>query len=210
MRLAREHARPVIVATQMLESMIHQPHPTRAEVSDVANATLDGADALMLSAETSVGEYPAEAVATMSRVIEAAESEGLAGLPPIDAHPGTRSAAIAAAAARVAQDVGAKALVAFTQSGTTVARLASHRSPIPLLAFTTQPAVRSRLALVWGVETFVVPGVSHTDEMIDQVDRALLELGRGAVGDLVVIVAGTPPGTVGSTNMLRVHRLGGV
>jgi len=207
-RQARGAKVPVIVATQMLESMIHQPHPTRAEVSDVANATLDGADALMLSAETSVGEYPAEAVATMSRVIEAAESEGLVDLPPINAHPGTRSAAIAAAAARVAQDVGAKALVAFTQSGTTVARLASHRSPIPLLAFTTDPAIRSQLSLTWGVETFIVPTVHHTDDMVHAVDSALVSLNRCAIGDKIVIVAGSPPGSPGKTNALRVHRIG--
>ena len=207
-RIARERARPVIVATQMLESMIRHSRPTRAEVSDVANAVLDGADALMLSGETSVGEHAVEAVATMSRVIEAAEAEGLRGLPPIEIRPQSAQDAIALAAVRVAEDIGARALVAFTESGGTARRVARHRHPIPLLAFTPEPAVRSQLALSWGVETFVVPRVDHTDAMIAQVDRALLELGRAARGERVVVVAGTPPGATGSTNTLRVHRLG--
>ena len=214
-QLARERAKPVIVATQMLDSMIRQSRPTRAEASDVANAVLDGADALMLSGETSVGAHPVEAVRTMARIIAAAESGGLArlaGPPQVERRralrPLSREEAIAAAAARVARDLDARALVAFTQTGGTARRLASHREPIPLLAFTTEPAVRSQLTLTWGVETFVVPAVGHTDEMIAQVDRALLELGRAWPGELVVVVAGTPPGVPGSTNTLRVHRLG--
>lgn len=207
-RLARERARPVIVATQMLESMIHHSRPTRAEASDVANAALDGADALMLSAETSVGEYPIESAATMARLIEAAEIQGIAELAQVDAHTAVTQDAIASAAARVAGDVNARALVAFTQTGQSARRVASHRERIPLLAFTTEPAVRSQLALCWGVETFVVPSVSHTDAMVEQVDRALLTLSRCSRGDLVVIVAGTPPGAAGSTNTVRVHRLG--
>lgn len=207
-RLARAHARPVIVATQMLDSMISHSRPTRAEVSDVANAVLDGADALMLSGETSVGAYAVEAVSTMARIIETAEAQA-PDLPPPAAGPdGAAADAIAAAAVQVARDLDARALVAFTQSGGSARRLARHRSPTPLLAFTTEPAVRSRLALVWGVETFVVGREDQTDGMIRQVDRALLELGRGVPGDRVVIVAGSPPGRVGSTNMVRVHRLG--
>ena len=216
--LARRRSKPVIVATQMLESMIHHSRPTRAEASDVANAVLDGADALMLSGETSTGDYPVQSVATMARIIAAAEGDGLprAGHVPAGArerrradHPATREEAIATAAAQVARDLQARALVAFTQTGSTARCLASHRQPIPILAFTTEPAVRSQLALTWGVETFIVPAVSHTDAMIAQVDRAMLELGRGSPGDVVIIVAGTPPGTPGSTNTLRVHRLGG-
>ena len=207
-RLARAHARPVIVATQMLDSMIARARPTRAEVSDVANAVLDGADALMLSGETSVGAFTRESVATMARIIETAETQGPEMPPPAAGPDGAAGDAIAAAAVQMARDLDARALVAFTQSGGSARRLARHRSPTPLLAFTTEPAVRSRLALVWGVETFVVPHEDHTDGMIRQVDRALLELGRGASGDRVVIVAGTPPGRVGSTNMVRVHRLG--
>jgi len=206
--LARERAKPVIVATQMLDSMIHHSRPTRAEASDVANAVLDGADALMLSGETSVGEYARDTVSTMARIIETAEAQGPELPPPAAGPEGAAGDAIAAAAVQVARDLDARALVAFTQSGGSARRLARHRSPTPLLAFTTEPAVRSRLSLVWGVETFVVPHEDHTDGMIRQVDRALLELGRGAPGDRVVIVAGTPPGAVGSTNMVRVHRLG--
>jgi len=218
--IARRRSKPVIVATQMLDSMIHHPRPTRAEASDVANAVLDGADALMLSAETSTGEYPVESVATMARIIAAAEGSGSrgAGAQRDTAwsarerrradEPTTREEAIATAEAQVARDLHARALVAFTQTGSTARCLAGHRQPIPLLAFTTEPVVRSQLALSWGVETFIVPPVTHTDGMIAQVDRAMLELGRGAPGDVVVIVAGTPPGAPGSTNTLRVHRLG--
>ena len=112
------------------------------------------------------------------------------------------------AASGVARALEIKALVAFTITGTAARRLASHRSPIPLLAFTPEPLVRSQLSLTWGVETFVVPRVSHTDDMVDQVDKAMLELGRGKPDDLVVVVAGSPPGQAGTTNMMRVHRLG--
>ncbi len=206
-RAAREAAKPVIVATQMLDSMITNSRPTRAETSDVANAVLDGADAVMLSGETSVGAYPVETVATMARIVVAAE-ELLADVPPIDRPPTDIAGAIARAAATVGAQVGARALVAFTQSGDTARRLAKHRSPIPLLAFTPIPAVRSRLALVWGVETYLVPAVQHTDEMVRQVDSAMLELGRMEKGELVTIVAGSPPATSGSTNALRVWRLG--
>ncbi len=211
-------AKPVIVATQMLESMISAPRPTRAEASDVANAVLDGADALMLYAETSVGEYPAGAVATMARIITAAERDYLrpaASLPPGPASTGpastgptTTGGAIARAAAEVGAVAGARALVAFTITGETARRLARYRSPIPLLAFTPQPATRSQLALTWGVETFVVPPARHTDEMVRQVEDALLHIGRCEKGDRVVIVAGSPPGRPGRTNALRVHTIG--
>lgn len=207
-RLARDHARPVIVATQMLESMITHSRPTRAEASDVANAVLDGADAVMLSGETSVGEHPIEAVATMARIMSTVEAQGLFALAPVSLKTESRQDAIAAAAVRIAEDTRARALVAFTESGASARRVASRRSAIPLYAFTSQPAVRSQLALQWGIETFVVPRVNHTDDMVAQVDRSMLELGRGAPGDLVVVVAGTPPGAVGSTNTVRVHRLG--
>jgi pyruvate kinase len=206
-RLARQAAKPVIVATQMLESMISAPRPTRAEASDVANAVLDGADALMLSAETSVGAYPVESVATMARIIMAAEAawpftaEGAAV-------PETTGSAIARAAGEVGAAVGARALVAFTMTGETARRLARCRSPIPLLAFTTEAATRSQLALTWGAETFLVPAVEHTDDMVRQVEAALRDIGRCAPGDLVVLVAGSPPGTPGRTNALRVHRIG--
>jgi pyruvate kinase len=208
-RLAREHGKPVIVATQMLDSMIQNSAPTRAEASDVANAVLDGADALMLSGETSVGAHPIGAVETMARIIEAAESQGLHGLASVRRRPDTRPEAIALNAVRIAEDLHAVALVAFTETGATARHMAVHRHGIPLLAFTTRPEVRSQLALLWGCETFVVPFMQHTDDMIMSADKALLELGRGRVGDFVVFAAGTPPGAAGSTNTLRVHKLGG-
>ena len=205
-RLARQAAKPVIVATQMLESMVSAPRPTRAEASDVANAVLDGADALMLSAETSVGAYPVDAVATMARIIMAAEREWPFAAPA--GAPETTGGAIAWAAGEVGAAVGARALVAFTMTGETARRLARYRSPIPLLAFTTESATRSQLALTWGAETFLVPPVAHTDDMVRQVEAALQDIGRYAQGDVVVIVAGSPPGTPGRTNALRVHRIG--
>ena len=204
----RRKAKPVIVATQMLESMITAPRPTRAEASDVANAVLDGADAVMLSGETSVGEFPVETVATMARILESTEDHGLAHMAAIDWQPRTRSGVIAKAAAEVAERVGARYLVAFTQSGESARRLARYRSHIPLLAFTPIPMVRSQLSLVWGVETFIGEPVQHTDEMVRQVDESLLKIGRVEEGDLVVIIAGSPPGIPGSTNALRIHRMG--
>jgi len=207
-KLARERARPVIVATQMLESMISSPRPTRAEVSDVAGAVAAGADAVMLSAETGVGAYPIETVATMSRIVVAAEESSLRAEHHLSRMPTTTGGAIARAAAEVGAIVGAKALVAFTMTGETARRLARYRSSIPLLAFTTDPAIRSQLALTWGVETFIVPTVHHTDEMVHAVDAALVSLNRCAIGDKIVIVAGSPPGSPGKTNALRVHRIG--
>jgi len=205
---ARRNAKPVVVATQMLESMISAPRPTRAEASDVANAVLDGADAVMLSGETSVGAFPVEAVRTMARIIESTEDHGLARMTAINWQPVSRGGVIAKAAAEVAERVGAKYLVAFTQSGDTARRLARYRSQVPVLAFTPEQVVRSQLAMSWGVETFLVESVQHTDEMVMQVDKALLDIGRAVEGDLVVIVAGSPPGIPGSTNALRIHRMG--
>jgi pyruvate kinase len=207
-RLARAATKPVIVATQMLESMITHSRPTRAEASDVANAVLDGADALMLSGETSVGAFPAGTVDTMARIIKAAEAQALATIAGVAMRRDSRGDAIAAAAVHIAEDIGARALVAFTATGATARAVSCHRDPIPLLAFTSDPVVRSRLALQWGVETFVVPFASNTEEMVYQVERTMLELGRGSAGDQVVIVASTRRGRSGSTNTSRVHRLG--
>lgn len=205
---ARRNAKPVIVATQMLESMISAPAPTRAEASDVANAVLDGADAVMLSGETSVGEYPIEAVRTMARIISSTEGHALHSMAAIDWQPRTKGGVIAKAAAEVAERVGAKYLVAFTQSGDSAKRLSRYRGPVPVLAFTPEAQVRSQLSLTWGVETFRTAPVEHTDEMVRQVDEQLLAIGRVTEGDLVVIIAGSPPGIPGSTNALRVHRMG--
>ncbi|MEU6234209.1 pyruvate kinase [Kitasatospora sp. NPDC047058] len=210
-KLAKRNAKPVIVATQMLDSMINASRPTRAEASDVANAVLDGTDAVMLSGETSVGKYPVETVRTMGRIIEAAETDVLAaGLPPLTTtnKPRTQGGAVARAAAEIGDFLNAKYLIAFTQSGDTARRLTRYRSPIPVLAFTYEPAVRSQLSLTWGVETFLGPFAPTTDEMVEQVDAALLSLGRCQKGDIVVITAGSPPGLAGSTNLVRVHHVG--
>jgi pyruvate kinase len=206
-QMARENAKPVIVATQMLESMIENSRPTRAEASDVANAILDGADAVMLSGETSVGKYALEAVRTMARIVKAVEANSTAA-PPLTHVPRTKRGVISYAARDIGERLDAKALVAFTQSGDTVRRLSRLHTPLPLLAFTDLPEVRSQLALTWGTETFIVPQMDSTDGMIQEVDKALLELDRYKRGDLVVIVAGAPPGTVGSTNLIHVHRIG--
>ncbi|HEY5856449.1 MAG TPA: pyruvate kinase [Aldersonia sp.] len=206
-QMARENAKPVIVATQMLESMIENSRPTRAEASDVANAVLDGADAVMLSGETSVGKYPIETVRTMAKIVMAVEGDSTS-VPPLTHVPRTKRGVISYAARDIGERLNAKALVAFTQSGDTLRRLARLHTPLPLLAFTPLPEVRSQLALTWGTETFLVDNVATTDEMIGQVDHAMLSMQRYSRGDLVVIVAGSPPGTVGSTNLIHVHRIG--
>ncbi|MEH1013203.1 pyruvate kinase [Micromonospora sp. CPCC 206060] len=206
-QLCRENAKPVIVATQMLDSMIENSRPTRAEASDVANAVLDGADAVMLSGETSVGKYPVLTVSTMAKIVTTTES-GSIGVPRLQHDPRTHGGALTSAASSIARNIGAKALVAFSQTGDTVRRLSRLHCDLPLLAFTPVPEVRDQLALSWGVETFLMPFVQHTDDMFRQVDQALLGLGRANPGDYVVIVAGSPPGTPGSTNTLRVHQLG--
>jgi pyruvate kinase len=205
---ARRWAKPVIVATQMLESMISAPRPTRAEASDVANAVLDGADAVMLSGETSVGEYPVVTVETMARIVNNTEQHGLEQVHDIDWDPHTTSGVITKAAAEVAERIGAKFLVAFTHSGDAARRLSRLRSSIPVLAFTPVEQTQAALTLSWGVESFLVPMVGHTDDMIRQVDKALMETGMIAEGERVVIVAGSPPGVAGHTNMVRVRRIG--
>ncbi|MFT3872109.1 MAG: pyruvate kinase [Nocardioides sp.] len=206
--VARRNAKPVIVATQMLESMISAPAPTRAEASDVANAVLDGSDAVMLSGETSVGEYPIQAVATMARIVSSTEAHGLQHMTALDWNPLTRGGIIAKAAAEVAQRVEAKYVVAFTSSGDSARRLSRYRGPIPILAFTTTDTTRSQLSISWGIEAFKTADVEHTDEMVRQVDESLLALGRVEEGDQVVIIAGSPPGIPGSTNALRIHQMG--
>jgi pyruvate kinase len=205
-QVARENARPVIVATQMLDSMIEHSRPTRAEASDVANAILDGADAVMLSGETSVGKYPIIAVKTMARIIEAVEAESVGGMP-LTHTPRTRGGVLSFAARDIGERLDAKALVAFTFTGDTVRRLARLHTDLPVLAFTPRAEVRNQLALTWGVRTFVTPPVDTTDEMVVQVDQAMLEIPGYESGDTVVIVAGAPPNTSGSTNLIRVHRL---
>src|SRR5690349_11769788 len=207
-QLCRENAKPVIVATQMLDSMIENSRPTRAEASDVANAVLDGADAVMLSGETSVGKYPVLTVSTMAKIVTTTEA-GSIGVPRLQHDPRTHGGALTVAASSIARAINAKALVAFSQTGDTVRRLSRLHCELPLLAFTPEPAVRSQLALSWGVQSFEVPFVEHTDDMFQQVDLALVgKVDWLKPGDDVVIVAGSPPNQPGSTNTLRVHRLG--
>lgn len=206
--LARDLAKPVIVATQMLESMISNSRPTRAEATDCANAVLDGADALMLSGETSVGQFPIESVQTMARIIQKTEEGGLDRIRPIKTAPRTKGGAITKAATEVGAIVDAKYLVAFTQSGDSARRMSRLRSPIPILAMTPEIGTYNRLALSWGVESMLTPVVGATDEMVKIVDSVLIESGRAHIGDNVMIVAGTPPGIPGSTNAMRVHLVG--
>ncbi len=206
--LAREAAKPVIVATQMLDSMITNSRPTRAEATDCANAVLDGADALMLSGETSVGEFAIEAVQTMARIIERTEEGGFNMIRPMRTAPKTKGGAITKAATEVGAIVGAKFLVTFTQSGDSARRMSRLRSPIPILALTPDRGTYNRLALSWGIEPMITPMVSHTDEMVKQADHLLIDSKRANTGDNVMIVAGSPPGIPGSTNAMRVHRVG--
>ena len=206
--LARRWAKPVIVATQMLESMISAPRPTRAEASDVANAVLDGADALMLSGETSVGEFPLETVQTMARIIESTEENGMDRIPDLGTKPHTHSGAVVRAAMDIAELLGSKYVCVFTESGDTLRRVSRLRSRLPVLAFSPNEEVRRKLSLIWGATTYLVDKVTHTDQMVKQVDEIMLDSGKCRVGDEVVIVAGSPPGIPGSTNALRVHRVG--
>ena len=206
--LARDMAKPVIVATQMLDSMITNSRPTRAEATDCANAVLDGADALMLSGETSVGEFAIESVQTMARIIQKTEEGGLDRIRPIKTAPRTKGGAITKAATEVGAIVDAKYLVAFTQSGDSARRMSRLRSPIPILAMTPEVGTYNRLALSWGVESMLTPIVGATDEMVKLVDTVLIDSGRAQLGDQVMIVAGSPPGIPGSTNAMRVHRVG--
>jgi pyruvate kinase len=206
--LSRRMAKPVIVATQMLESMISSPIPTRAETSDVANAVLDGTDAVMLSGETSVGEYPVITVQTMARIVASTEEHGLERIPPLGTRPRTQGGAITLAAADVAEFVQAKFLCVFTESGDSVRRMSRLRHSIPILAFTPNEAIRRRMAISWGVQSYLVETVTHTDAMFAQVDDILLGNDLAESGDKVIVIAGSPPGIAGSTNDLRVHRVG--
>ncbi|QLD10517.1 pyruvate kinase [Microbacterium oleivorans] len=206
--LCRRMAKPVIVATQMLESMIENPVPTRAETSDVANAVLDGADAVMLSGETSVGKYPVGVVETMARIVDSTETHGLDRIAPLTAKPRTQGGAITLAAMEVAQFIEAKFLCMFTESGDTARRMSRLRPEIPMIAFATDPAIRRRMALTWGIRSSLVEEVAHTDLMYHQVDDFFLSNRLAEVGDKVVVISGSPPGIQGSTNDIRIHKIG--
>ena len=204
---ARKWAKPVIVATQMLESMIRAPQPTRAETSDVANAILDGADAVMLSGETAMGDYPIEAVEVMSRIINYTEEQGLHNIRAINWDPHTHSGVISKAAVDIAERIGAKYLAAFTISGDTPHRLARLRAEIPIMAFTPKPRTAQELTLCWGVQAYVTPEFVTTEAMVESVQEALLGTGWVKTGDLIVIVAGNPAQTGGQTNAVRIYEI---
>lgn len=206
-RKARKWAKPVIVATQMLDSMISAPRPTRAETSDVANAVLDGADAVMLSGETSVGAYPVETVLTMARIVENTERHGIKEIRKIKWDPHTTGGVIAMSAAQAAQQLGAKYMVAFTQSGDTARRMSRLRAEIPLVVFTPEEKTAHWLTLCWGAQVFTTPSYPSNEDMVVAVNEIMQDLGLAKVGDPVVIVFGSPIGVIGKTNTLRVHRI---
>ena len=206
-RAARKWAKPVIVATQMLESMISNPRPTRAEASDVANAILDGADAVMLSGETSVGAYPVETVQTMARIVEKTERRGIAQISKIKWDPHTTGGVVAMAAAMAADQLNARYMVAFTTSGDTARRLSRLRSEIPLVVFTPEERTARWLTLCWGAQVLKTPEFTSQEQMVTEVNRILQEEGLIEVDERVVIVSGSPMGLVGKTNNLRVHRI---
>ncbi len=208
-QMCREAAKPVIVATQMLESMMENSRPTRAEASDVANAVLDGADAVMLSGETSVGKHPNLVVRTMANIVDYTEENGLERLPKLPKRKElTVAEAITKESVDVAKTIRASYLIAFTETGHTARSMAAARPRIPMLAFTPNAAVRHQLSVVWGMHTSLVAPASHTDQMVEQIDSELLAGARAHPGDLCVLIAGVPPGIAGSTNSMRVHRIG--
>ncbi|WP_084129767.1 pyruvate kinase [Demequina sp. NBRC 110055] len=208
--LCRAYAKPVIVATQVLESMTHSPVPTRAETSDCANAILDGTDAVMLSGETSVGDFPIVTVETMARIVRNTEEKGYSRIAPFLTTPKTRGGAVTHAAAEIADVLDIKYIVTFTQSGDSAVRMARLRPSVPMLAFTPDPKTQKRLALTWGVNARVVDRAETADDMVNMVDAALKADGLVEDGDYVVVVSGTPVGIPGTTNSVFVHKIGQV
>jgi len=211
-RAARHAGKPVVVATQMLESMIKSPVPTRAEVSDVATAVMDGADAVMLSAESAVGDFPVEAVQVMDRVANRVEHEPGYFMMGSDqrSHPNaTTEDAITAAARQVARTVGAKAIVTFTTSGATALRAARERPEAEILTLTPRLAVARRLAIVWGMRTVKTKDVTSFEEMVGKSKRMALRAGLVKAGERIVVTAGVPFGTPGATNVLHVAWISG-
>ena len=210
-RRCREAGKPVVVATQMLESMINSPAPTRAEASDVATAVYDGADAVMLSAETAAGAYPREAVAIMSRIIRRVERDDSYRAIMDAVHPDpeeTASDAISAAAAQVASTVKAAAIVTFTTSGSTALRASRERPTAPILSLTESRATARRLAIAWGVHCVVAEDVRDFADMVDKACSIAQAEEFAATGERLVITAGVPFGTPGATNILRIAWIG--
>lgn len=206
-RACNDAGKPVITATQMLESMIIHPRPTRAETSDVANAILDGTDAVMLSGETASGGFPVEAVNIMAKVAMDVESAELRRLPPRHGHNHNIPEAVAEAACHAANTLRAKAIVVFTQSGSTASLISRFRPQLPIIAFTPFPDIQRRLSIYWGVKSRPVGSTQNTDEQIAAVEKTLLASGFKK-GDMVVITMGVPLETRGSTNLMKVHKLG--
>jgi len=209
-REARDAKVPVIVATQMLESMAMHLRPTRAEISDVCTAILDGTDAVMLSAETATGRYPVEAVRVMAQTAERAERAILA-LEPASSQANRVFGfpeAISDAAAGAARRLQARAIVAFTQSGFSARLISQARPNVPIIALTPFVEVQRQLSLSWGVFSRTIPKVESTDDMLDEIDRTLLADGTVSTGDVLVIISGTPMWVRGSTNLLKIHRVG--
>lgn len=207
--MARRAAKPVIVATQVMDSMIKNPRPTRAEASDCANAILDGADAVMLSGETSVGSFPIQAVRTMARIIENTEENGGDKIAPLGVFRSDQSGVICQAATTLAETLHARYLVTFTLSGATARQMSRMRSGIPQISFTPLEETRRQLALSWGVECYKLPTVQHTDDMVNQVDQVARATRIVEGGEKLVIVAGMPPGVQKSSNSIRVHTISG-
>lgn len=206
-RAARRAGKPVVVATQMLESMIQNPVPTRAEVSDVATAVFEGADAVMLSAESAAGDYPVEAVAMMNSIAESIETDPNYGqiinAQRTEPEP-TGPDALSKAARTVAETLKAAAIVCYTTSGSTGMRAARERSNVPVLALTPHAPTARRLSLVWGLNCVMTEDARDLDDMVDRAGRIAFQQGMARVGDRIVIMAGVPLGTPGATNMLRV------
>jgi pyruvate kinase len=208
-RACNEAGKPVITATQMLESMITHPRPTRAETSDVANAILDGTDAVMLSGETASGAFPVEAVTLMDKVaLDVERSELVRSLPQRTSRTASIAEALAEAACKVGSTLRAKAIVVFTQSGSTAALISKFRPPLPIIAMTQSEATMRRLAIYWGVRTFPIGVMAGTDEQILAVENNLLASSGFRKGDVVVIIMGVPVEARGSTNLMKVHTLG--
>jgi pyruvate kinase len=204
-----QHLKPVITATQMLESMILNPRPTRAEVSDIANAIFDGTDAIMLSGETAVGRYAIEAVKTMATIAETSEAQlGQSSVYLNGSDDYLVSNSVGHAAIQLADNLKAKAIICFTEHGFTARILSKYRQSIPVIAVTPSPAVQRRLVLYWGVQSIELQEVSSTDEMITLVEEAVIGHGLVQLGDLVVILAGLPLPITGVTNLIKVHRIG--
>ncbi|MDU3768320.1 MAG: pyruvate kinase [Cutibacterium granulosum] len=204
---ARLQAKPVIVATQMLESMIHAPRPTRAEAADVANAILDGADGVMTSAETSVGDFPGETVRTMAKIVESTESNGIEKIADIDWDPHTTGGIISKAAVEIAERMQARYIVAFTKSGDTARRISRLRSRTPMIVFTNDEKTPKHLAWSWGSNAVMAPSFDNPEELFGWVNTYLREHGLVPVGERVVVVAGSPMRVPGKTNTIRVLRI---